>query len=101
MRELAEVLLRGPSSLSSGEREMIATLVSTRNECYFCQSSHRAAAARHLNGDSALVDAVRFDPAGEREAEGAAREQGGTLTPPISPARASSAQPTSRSTIPF
>lgn len=61
MRELAEVLLRGPSSLSSGEREMIATLVSTRNDCYFCQTSHRAAAAHHLGGDYALVDAVRFD----------------------------------------
>lgn len=61
MRELAEVLLRGPSSLSSGEREMIATFVSTRNDCYFCQTSHRAAAAHHLNGDYALVDSVRFD----------------------------------------
>jgi uncharacterized peroxidase-related enzyme len=61
MRELAEVLLRGPSSLTSGEREMIATLVSTRNDCYFCQTSHRAAAAHHLGGDYALVDSVRFD----------------------------------------
>lgn len=61
MRELAEVLLRGPSSLSSGEREMIAMLVSTRNDCYFLQTSHRAAAAHHMGGDYALVDAVRFD----------------------------------------
>ena len=61
MRALAEVLLRGPSSLSSGEREMIATFVSTRNDCYFCQTSHRAAAAHHLGGDYPLVDAVRFD----------------------------------------
>ena len=61
MRELAEVLLRGPSTLSSGEREMIATFVSTRNDCYFCQTSHRAAAAHHLGGDYQLVDAVRFD----------------------------------------
>src|SRR5580700_1274548 len=61
LRELAEVLLRGPGSLSSGEREMIATLVSTRNDCYFCQTSHRAAAAHHLGGDYALVDLVRFD----------------------------------------
>lgn len=60
MRELAEVLLRGPSSLSSGEREMIAALVSTRNDCYFCQTSHRAAAAHHLDGNYDLVDAVRF-----------------------------------------
>jgi uncharacterized peroxidase-related enzyme len=61
MRELAEILLRGPSSLSSGEREMIATFVSTRNDCYFCQTSHRAAAAHHLNKNYELVDAVRFD----------------------------------------
>ena len=61
MRELAEVLLRGPSSLTSGEREMIATFVSTRNDCHFCQSSHRAAAAHHLGGDYPLVDSVRFD----------------------------------------
>lgn len=62
MRELAEVLLRGANSLSSGEREMIAAFVSTRNECHFCQASHRAAAANHLAGDYALVDAVRTDP---------------------------------------
>src|SRR6202453_315842 len=61
LRALAEVLLRGPSSLSSGEREMIATFVSTRNDCYFCQTSHRAAAAPHLGGNYELVDAVRFD----------------------------------------
>ena|SRR6185312_798101 len=61
MRELAEILLRGPSSLPSGEREMIATFVSTRNDCYFCQTSHRAAAAHHLNKNYELVDAVRFD----------------------------------------
>jgi uncharacterized peroxidase-related enzyme len=58
---LAEELLRGPNSLTSGEREMIATFVSTRNDCYFCQTSHRAAAAHHLGGDYALVDAVRDD----------------------------------------
>ena len=61
MRELAETLLRGPSTLTSGEREMIATFVSTRNDCYFCQTSHRAAAAHHLDGNYPLVDAVRFD----------------------------------------
>lgn len=58
---LAEELLRGPNSLSSGEREMIATFVSTRNDCYFCQTSHRAAAAHHLGGNYELVDAVRAD----------------------------------------
>ncbi len=59
LRELAEVLLRGPNSLTRGEREMIATFVSARNDCHFCQASHRAAAAHHLNGQYDLVDAVR------------------------------------------
>ena len=61
MRELAEVLLRGANTLTSGEREMIATLVSDRNECHFCQASHRAAAAHHLGGNYELVDAVKRD----------------------------------------
>lgn len=61
MRMLAEVLLRGPSTLSSAEREMIAAFVSTRNNCFFCQTSHRAVAASLLEGDYWLVDAVRFD----------------------------------------
>jgi uncharacterized peroxidase-related enzyme len=61
LRALAEALLRGPSPLTSGEREMIAAFVSTRNDCYFCQISHRAAAAHHLGGNYELVDAVRFN----------------------------------------
>ena len=61
MRELAEALLRGPNTLTSGEREMIATFVSSRNECEFCQASHRAAAAHNLGGNYDLVDAVRRD----------------------------------------
>src|SRR5687767_5297885 len=61
LRELAEVLLRGPNTLTSGEREMIATYVSSRNDCTFCRDSHRAAAAHHLDGNYDLVDAVRHD----------------------------------------
>jgi uncharacterized peroxidase-related enzyme len=61
MRALAEVLLRGPSSLTSWEREMISAFVSARNDCHFCQASHRAAAAHHLSGDYDLVDAVCTD----------------------------------------
>jgi uncharacterized peroxidase-related enzyme len=61
MRELAEVLLRGPNSLTSGEREMIAAFVSSRNDCHFCQASHSAAAAHHLGGNYAAVDAVKRD----------------------------------------
>src|SRR5688572_15186946 len=57
--QLAEVLLRGPNTLTSGEREMIAAFVSSRNECSFCHASHRAAAAHNMGGDYAPVDAVR------------------------------------------
>jgi len=48
MRELAEILLRGPNSLSSADREIIATYTSSQNDCHFCQTSHGAAAAHHL-----------------------------------------------------
>jgi uncharacterized peroxidase-related enzyme len=55
LNELAEILLRGPSSLSPGERELIATYVSSRNDCHFCQSIHGAVAAYHLGGNEQLV----------------------------------------------
>src|SRR4051812_26868738 len=61
MRELAEVLLRAPNTLTSAERESIAALVSSRNDCHFCQASHSAAAAHHQEGDYSIVDAVKRD----------------------------------------
>jgi uncharacterized peroxidase-related enzyme len=61
MRELAEILLRGPNTLTSAEREMIAAFVSSLNDCHFCQASHSAAAAHHLGGNYTLVDAVKCD----------------------------------------
>jgi uncharacterized peroxidase-related enzyme len=55
---LAEEILRGPSSLTPAEREMIATFVSKGNDCFFCTNAH-AATARHLLGTAAeLVDRV-------------------------------------------
>lgn len=59
LSELAEVLLRGPSSLSSAEREMIASYVSYQNECHFCHTSHGAAAAHHLDGNLDLIDDIK------------------------------------------
>ena len=44
IRELTQFLLRGPSSLSEGERELIASIVSSGNECRFCTIAHTAAA---------------------------------------------------------
>ncbi|MFD1147162.1 carboxymuconolactone decarboxylase family protein [Saccharothrix hoggarensis] len=51
LSELAEVLLRGPSELSRGERESIAAHVSELNQCKFCASSHAAFAAAQLPED--------------------------------------------------
>ncbi|MGA2745718.1 MAG: peroxidase-related enzyme [Candidatus Sulfotelmatobacter sp.] len=59
LRELVEVLLRSPNTLTPGEREMIATYVSSQNDCCFCQLSHGAAAAEHLGGDYDLIDRVK------------------------------------------
>jgi len=61
MRDLAEVLLRGPNTLTSAERETIAAFVSNRNDCHFCHASHRAAAAHHINGSYEMVDGVTRD----------------------------------------
>jgi uncharacterized peroxidase-related enzyme len=60
LSELAEILLRGDSSLTSGEREMIASYVSFKNDCHFCHTSHGAAAAAHLNKDMTLVDDIKL-----------------------------------------
>jgi uncharacterized peroxidase-related enzyme len=59
LRELAEVLLRGPSALTAAERETIATYVSSLNDCCFCQLSHGAAAAEHMGGNYELIDQVK------------------------------------------
>ncbi|SDG32835.1 uncharacterized peroxidase-related enzyme [Sinosporangium album] len=64
LADLAEVLLRGDSTLSRGERELIATYVSSLNECRFCSNSHAAFAAAQLPGGIELVDQVRSDPDG-------------------------------------
>jgi len=63
LSELAEVLLRGPSTLTRGERELIAAHVSALNDCRYCSSSHSACAAAQLPGGMALVEQVRADPA--------------------------------------
>jgi uncharacterized peroxidase-related enzyme len=60
MRDLAHILLHETNSLTPGERELIATYVSSQNDCYFCQTSHGAAAACHLGGDE-VVKQVKVD----------------------------------------
>jgi len=59
--ELADILLHAPNMLTPGERELIATYVSSRNDCAYCQDSHGAIAACHLDDNEALVAQVKDD----------------------------------------
>ena len=61
LNQLVEFLLRGPNSLTPGERELIATYVSSQNDCFFCQNIHGAIAAHHLGGNEKLVLDVKRD----------------------------------------
>lgn len=60
IRELTQFLLRGPSTLSEGERELIATVVSHSNECRFCSTAHTAAADLLL-GEQDTVEKIKQD----------------------------------------
>jgi len=60
IRQLTHLLLRGESSLSEGERELIATVVSQGNECRFCTAAHTAAADKCL-GDDTIAEKVKND----------------------------------------
>jgi uncharacterized peroxidase-related enzyme len=63
MRELAHILLHtsGDEGFSSRDRELIAAFVSSRNTCYFCQTSHGAAASHLNDGNGSLIEAVCSD----------------------------------------
>lgn len=62
LNALADVLLRGPSDLSAGERETIAAYVSHLNSCWFCCASHSSFAAAQVSGGHDTVEAVKADP---------------------------------------
>jgi uncharacterized peroxidase-related enzyme len=53
---LVQVLLRGESPLSEAERELIASHVSSLNECRFCMLSHSAVARYLYKDQKKLVD---------------------------------------------
>jgi uncharacterized peroxidase-related enzyme len=59
LNELAEILLRGESTLTRGEREIIASYVSHKNNCHFCHTIHGAVASHHYSGDLNLIDDIR------------------------------------------
>lgn len=60
IRELTQFLLRGPNTLTEGERELIATIVSHRNECRFCTAAHTAA-ANVLLGECETSEKIKSD----------------------------------------
>lgn len=54
-----EEVMRGPSPLSRGMRELIGAFVSSRNQCCFCSCAHAPVAAQLLGQE--LVDEVLSD----------------------------------------
>ena len=65
LAEMAEVLMRGPSTLSLADRELIGTYVSALNDCYYCQTIHGAVAAYYMGATEAeekLVEQIKGDP---------------------------------------
>jgi len=62
LNALVQTLLHNPHpSLSPGERELIATYVSSLNNCKYCSTVHGAIAKHHLlNGD--VVQQVKTNP---------------------------------------
>lgn len=61
LNELVEVLLCAPNTLTRGERELIASYVSSLNQCTYCCSSHSAYAAAQLPEGMPLVRQVCTD----------------------------------------
>lgn len=60
LERLTQEIMRGPSPLSAGFRELIATMTSARNQTPFCATTH-AAATTELLGDRKLVESVLRD----------------------------------------
>lgn len=61
IRQLTQILLRGESTLTPGERELIATVVSYGNGCSFCNAAH-SAAADYLLEEKETSEKVKADP---------------------------------------
>jgi uncharacterized peroxidase-related enzyme len=61
LNALAEVLFRGPNSLPPADRELIATYVSSQNDCHFCQHAHAVVVAYRLGDDEKPVNDVKLD----------------------------------------
>jgi uncharacterized peroxidase-related enzyme len=56
-----DIVLRGPSPLTVGERELIAAYVSGLNACAYCHGAHQIIAEIH-GIDPAVLDGLMNDP---------------------------------------
>lgn len=65
LNDLVQTLLHDPatSTLTPGERELIAAYTSSLNHCKYCASTHGAIAKYQLEGNGDIVTAVINDPA--------------------------------------
>jgi uncharacterized peroxidase-related enzyme len=64
LNDLVQTLLHDPASstLTPGERELIAAYTSSLNECKYCANTHSAIAKYQLSGDGDMVKDVIKDP---------------------------------------
>lgn len=64
LNDLVQTLLHDPatSTLTPGERELIATYTSSLNHCKYCATTHGAIAKWQLGGDDKVVQDVMNDP---------------------------------------
>jgi alkylhydroperoxidase family enzyme len=58
---LAHEAMRGPSTWSVGDRELMAAFVAKTNRCEFCTEAH-AAVAQRAYGEGKMVSAFLSDP---------------------------------------
>ncbi len=59
--KLTQLLLRGESTLTEAERELIAAHVSSLNECVFCSSAHTAATCLLPGGRETGIEPMQTD----------------------------------------
>lgn len=61
MSAVTHEAMRGPSTWSVGDRELMAAFVAKSNQCEFCTKAH-AAVAQRAYGDGKMVSAFLSDP---------------------------------------
>jgi len=61
LSEFTEVLMRGPSPFSEGQRELIAAVTSSTNQCRFCFGTHKVT-AETFGIDAKVFEQIDVDP---------------------------------------